>query len=108
MSAALDDEKTLREMAEISAAPEFEAVEALKAVKAGHADDVDIAARILADNIDVIGNETWSVAEDKKLIRKVDWRLIPIVSLRASAIAFGKLRVDGGIAVCMCNSLWTG
>lgn len=74
------DEKTGREMENIAAAPDFEAVEALKAVKAGHADDVDIAARILADNIDIAGTETWTVAEDKRLIKKVDWRLIPIVS----------------------------
>jgi len=89
MSAALD-KKTPQEL-EVSAAPEFEAVEALKAVKAGHADDVDIAARILADNIDVAGNETWSVAEDKKLIRKVDWRLIPIVSLSDYSVTFSDL-----------------
>jgi MFS transporter, ACS family, allantoate permease len=75
-------------MAEITAAPELEAVEALKAVKAGHADDVDIAARILADNIDIAGAEIWTVAEDKKLIKKVDWRLIQIVSLSHSYNCF--------------------
>ncbi|TVY22577.1 putative transporter [Lachnellula hyalina] len=92
MSAALD-KKTPQEL-EVSAAPEFEAVEALKAVKAGHADDVDIAARILADNIDVAGNETWSVAEDKKLIRKVDWRLIPILFVCATLSGLDKTAIS--------------
>jgi hypothetical protein len=62
---------------QIGLAPEYEAFEALKAVKAGHADDVDIAAQILANNLDV--GDSWSLEEDKKLMRRVDWRLIPIV-----------------------------
>jgi hypothetical protein len=37
-------------------------VEALKAVKAGHADDVDIAAQILANNIDIAGAGTLKPA----------------------------------------------
>lgn len=79
MSPAADHEKTAHGN-DIAFAPELEAVEALKAVKAGHADDVDIAAQILANNIDIAGSESWSLAEDKSLMRKVDWRLIPIVS----------------------------
>lgn len=52
---------------------------AVKAVKAGHAKDVDIAAQIIAENVDHAG-DAWTQVEDKKLMRKVDWRLIPIVS----------------------------
>jgi len=100
-----DGEKTARGMAEITAAPEFEAVEALKAVKAGHADDVDIAAQILANNIDIAGVESWTLVEDKKLIKKVDWRLIPIVSLSHSYSYIWWS--DAGVAVCMCNSIWS-
>ena len=52
---------------------------AVKAVKAGHAKDVDIAAQIIADYADEIGEDGWSKEEEKKLMRKVDWWLIPIV-----------------------------
>lgn len=80
MSPPVDQEK-MAQANDIAFAPELEAVEALKAVKAGHADDVDIAAQILANNIDIAGNESWELDEDKSLMRKVDWRLIPIVSI---------------------------
>lgn len=53
---------------------------AVKAVKAGRAKDVDIAAQIIAEHGQEMEGESWSVAEEKKLIRKVDWMLIPIVS----------------------------
>lgn len=59
--------------------PEYEVVEALKALKARRSNNVDIAAQILVNNFDAAAGETWSVEEDKKLMRKVDWRLIPIV-----------------------------
>ena len=52
---------------------------ALKAVEAGRAEDVDIAAQILAQ----YGTEfdrTWTPEEEKRLIRKVDWMIVPIVS----------------------------
>jgi hypothetical protein len=80
MTTSRDQEKmTSSPDPEISIAPETEAIEALKAVKAGHANDVDIAAQILANNIHAAGIETWTAEEDRKLIRRVDWRLIPIV-----------------------------
>ena len=60
---------------------EITAEEAVKAIKAGRAKDVDIAAQIIAENADAVGNEPWSVKEDKQLMRKVDWRLVPIVRL---------------------------
>ncbi|KAH8648195.1 putative allantoate permease [Tricladium varicosporioides] len=96
MSALTGHEKTPNE-AEINAsatAPETEAVEALKAVKAGHANDVDIAAQILANNIDVGGVESWTAGEDKKLIQKVDWRLIPILFVCATLSGLDKTAIS--------------
>lgn len=52
---------------------------AVKAVKAGHAKDVDIAAQIIAEHGHELAEGGWTPAEDKALIKKVDWRLIPIV-----------------------------
>lgn len=52
---------------------------ALKAVKAGNAKDVDIAAQIIADYADEIGADGWSKEEERKLLRKVDWWIVPIV-----------------------------
>lgn len=64
-------------------APQFidhSADEAIRAVKQGRANEVDIAALILAENLNVAGTENeWTPQEDKRLMRKVDWRLIPIV-----------------------------
>lgn len=51
-----------------------------KAVKAGNAKDVDIAAQILAQYTDDDGR-SWTEEEEKKLIRKVDWMIVPIVSV---------------------------
>jgi len=65
---------------------EIEATEAVNAVKEGHADDVDIAAQILAENVGAEGIESWSAEEDKKLMWRVDWRLVPIVGLSKSSI----------------------
>lgn len=58
--------------------------EALRAVKQGRASQVDIAALILAENIDAGTQAEWTPEEDKKLIQKVDWRLIPIVCRKKS------------------------
>jgi hypothetical protein len=76
MATSIDPEK-IQAAPEIAHTPEYEAVEAFKAVKAGHADDVDIATQILANNLDA--NDSSSLQEDKKLMSKFDWRLIPIV-----------------------------
>jgi hypothetical protein len=53
---------------------------AAKAVKAGNAKDIDIAAQIIAEHGHEIGSNGWSPEEEKKLMKKVDWRLIPIAS----------------------------
>ena len=52
---------------------------AVKAVKAGNAKDVDVAAQIIAQYAEE-GDRSWTEEEEKKLIRKVDWMLVPIVS----------------------------
>lgn len=52
---------------------------AVKAVKGGRAKDVDIAANFMAEH-GGDGSITWTAEEEKRLIRKVDWHLIPIVS----------------------------
>jgi hypothetical protein len=76
MSYRVDKEETTQDILPV---PRHDATEALKAVKAGKANEVDIAALILAENIDMAGSEEWTKDEDKRLIRKVDLRLIPIV-----------------------------
>lgn len=53
---------------------------AVKAVKAGKSKDVDIAAQILAQ-YDNEEDCSWTIEEEKKLIRKVDWMIVPIVSV---------------------------
>ena len=55
------------------------ATSAIKAVKDGNAEGVDIAARILAEYGED-NDEGWTPEEEKKLIRKVDWMIIPVVS----------------------------
>ena len=52
---------------------------AVKAVKAGNAKDVDVAAQIIAQYAEE-EDRSWTEEEEKKLIRKVDWMLVPIVS----------------------------
>jgi MFS transporter, ACS family, allantoate permease len=60
---------------------ELTAETAVKAVKAGRAKDVDIAARFIADHGHELHGNQYSEDEERKVIRKVDWRLVPIVSL---------------------------
>lgn len=50
-------------------------------IKAGRNKDVDIAAQIVSDYADQMAGETWSVEEEQKLIRRIDWRLIPTVRI---------------------------
>lgn len=51
---------------------------AVKAVEAGHARDVDIAAQILAE-YGADQDQSWTEEEEKRLIRKIDWLIVPIV-----------------------------
>ncbi|CRG92567.1 putative transporter C460,05 [Talaromyces islandicus] len=66
---------------------------AVKAVKAGDK-DVDIAAQIIAQYGDEMGQQTWSPEEEKKLIRKVDWRLIPILFVCATLSGLDKTAIS--------------
>lgn len=59
--------------------PAITAEAAVKAIKAGRKNDVDIAAQIISDYADQGDGESWSPEEEKRLIRRVDWRLIPTV-----------------------------
>lgn len=52
---------------------------AVKAIKAGRNKDVDIAAQIVSDYADQMDGETWSAEEERRLIRRIDWKLIPTV-----------------------------
>jgi histidinol dehydrogenase len=60
---------------------------AVKAIKAGRNKDVDIAAQIISDHADQMAGETWSVEEEQKLIRRIDWRLIPTVRIPVMRIS---------------------
>ncbi|KAH9902346.1 putative allantoate permease [Xylariomycetidae sp. FL2044] len=66
---------------------------AVKAVKAGRAKDVDIAAQIIAE-FGEDGTITWTPEEEKKLIRKVDWRLIPILFVCATLSGLDKTAIS--------------
>lgn len=52
---------------------------AVKAVENGQGKDVDIAAQIIAEYGDEF-DRSWTPDEEKRLIRKVDWMIVPIVS----------------------------
>lgn len=60
---------------------------AVKAIKAGRKKDVDIAAQIVSDYAGQMDGETWSVEEEKRLIRRIDWRLIPTVRTLVTPIS---------------------
>lgn len=74
--------------------PTETAAKAVKAVKAGHAQDVDIAAQILADYADTNGPEGWTKEEEKKLMRKVDFCLIPILFVCATLSGLDKTAIS--------------
>jgi MFS transporter, ACS family, allantoate permease len=76
MSGAAEPKMPIEAVVPLTVAPV-----AVKAIKTGKANEVDIAAQILADYADTMGPEGWTKEEEKKLMRKVDWWLIPIVSV---------------------------
>lgn len=53
---------------------------AVKAVKAGRAHDVDIAAKFIAQHGHELQGNDYTKEEEKAVVRKIDWRLVPIVS----------------------------
>lgn len=77
---------------------------AVKAVEAGHAQDVDIAAQILAE-YGADEDRSWTPEEEKRLIRKVDWMIVPIV--RMVMLHYEKQQLTIDIAVCVCHALGT-
>lgn len=81
MSSTTDEGKRVHdgEVQNIILTPQVDVEEALRAVKAGKANEVDIAALILSENLDDAATDEWTKEEDKRLVRKVDLRLIPIV-----------------------------
>lgn len=83
---------------------EISAEAAVKAVKAGHAKDVDIAAQIIAEHGHEIGNG-WTAEEEKKLMRKIDWRLVPIVGYTHSSY-LQICNSDGTTALHRRNHVW--
>ena len=76
---AIQETKTLGSSQDAAGDNLTAAAAAVKAVKAGNAKDVDIAAQILAE-YGADQDQNWTEEEEKKLIRKVDWMIVPIVS----------------------------
>uniref|UniRef100_A0A093XJZ5 Putative transporter n=1 Tax=Talaromyces marneffei PM1 TaxID=1077442 RepID=A0A093XJZ5_TALMA len=66
---------------------------AVKAIKAGDK-DVDIAAQIIANYTEENGDMTWTPQEEKKLMRKVDWWLIPILFVCATLSGLDKTAIS--------------
>lgn len=81
---------------------------AVKAVKAGDR-DVDIAAQIIADYTEENGDRTWTSQEEKKLMRKVDWWLIPIVCFLVPdrLILYMRLIFDSSCSSVPLLVVWT-
>ncbi|RDW65332.1 putative allantoate permease-2 [Coleophoma crateriformis] len=80
---------------EMCLSSDFEAVEAVKAIKAGRGKEVDIAAQILANNIDAVGTEeSWTAQEDARLIRRIDWRIVPILFVCATLSGLDKTAIS--------------
>ncbi|CAI7621439.1 unnamed protein product [Penicillium pancosmium] len=67
---------------------------AVKAIKAGRNKDVDIAAQIVSDYADQMDGETWSVEEERRLIRRIDWRLIPTLFVCATLSGLDKTAIS--------------
>ncbi|KAF9247583.1 hypothetical protein DTO013E5_4687 [Penicillium roqueforti] len=67
---------------------------AVKAIKAGRNKDVDIAAQIISDYADQMDGESWSVEEEKKLMRRIDWRLIPTLFVCATLSGLDKTAIS--------------
>ncbi|KAJ5579940.1 uncharacterized protein N7459_005925 [Penicillium hispanicum] len=67
---------------------------AVQAVKAGRNKDVDIAAQIVSDYADQMDGDSWSVEEEKKLIRRIDWRLIPTLFVCATLSGLDKTAIS--------------
>ncbi|KAJ6069880.1 hypothetical protein N7499_011767 [Penicillium canescens] len=74
--------------------PSITAEAAVKAIKAGRNKDVDIAAQIISDYANQMDGESWSVEEERKLIRRIDWRLIPTLFVCATLSGLDKTAIS--------------
>ncbi|KAL5335973.1 allantoate permease [Aspergillus crustosus] len=81
-----------KEIVEDSKAVHLTAEAAIKAVKAGDT-EVDVAAQILADYADEM-RDGWTAEEEKKLIRRVDWRLVPVLFVCATLSGLDKTAIS--------------
>ncbi|KAL3458403.1 major facilitator superfamily domain-containing protein [Aspergillus heterothallicus] len=81
-----------KEIVQESKTAHLTAEAAVKAVKAGDK-DVDIAAQIIADYADEM-RDGWSAEEEKKLMRRVDWRLIPVLFVCATLSGLDKTAIS--------------
>jgi hypothetical protein len=77
---------------------------AVKALRAGRGKDIDIAAQIIAEH-GGDGSITWTPEEEKKLIRKCDWHLVPIVSCSSPKLALSWLAISHYPAFRLRNTL---
>ncbi|KAK2777485.1 allantoate permease [Colletotrichum kahawae] len=66
---------------------------AVKALENGQGKDVDIAAQILADYGEEF-DRSWTPEEEKRLIRKVDWMIVPILFVCATLSGLDKTAIS--------------
>lgn len=59
----------------------------------------DEALKILEDHIKNGGEESWTEQEEKRLRRKVDWRLIPVVCLSYGLQAYDKAMLSQAVSI---------
>ncbi|ETN41668.1 uncharacterized protein HMPREF1541_03604 [Cyphellophora europaea CBS 101466] len=83
-----------RASSEEGANPVLTAETAVQAVKAGRAKDVDIAAHFIAEHGQELRGNEYTKEEEKKLIRKVDWRLVPILFVCATLSGLDKTAIS--------------
>ncbi|KAJ0271118.1 hypothetical protein Brms1b_002137 [Colletotrichum noveboracense] len=66
---------------------------AVKALENGQGKDVDIAAQILADYGEEF-DRSWTPEEEKRLVRKVDWMIVPILFVCATLSGLDKTAIS--------------
>ncbi|KPI43434.1 putative transporter [Cyphellophora attinorum] len=67
---------------------------AVQAVKAGRAQDVDIAAKFIAEHGHELHGNDYTKEEEKRMIKKVDWRLVPILFVCATLSGLDKTAIS--------------
>lgn len=61
----------------------------------------DEAAKILADYVAAGGPEEWSVLEEKNLVRKIDWRLLPVLAFTFFLVWYDKGILSQAVSSCL-------